>query len=496
MKLYRLIFAFNSILLTEVGIVAGQMEMTLNDHLTCFKIKDEHKITNVIVNMEANEAQKEFSVENCVMAKKALRMCIPSTKKVLTEGVADPTLGGLVEAYDPRRCVQNDLLCYKVTKCTTENTLKPRLVIDQFNEKGKKRKVRFKKVGMEICTPAWKLTPTGEIIVVDCGPPVAKSAAPSAAQSQTSASPSLASSASPTECVDDPTFMFNIPGMIEIYKCEDLIFPGIKEMACAIAYIALACCESCNASEAPTVSPTVSPTVCADDPAYRFYVKCLDGSPFCQEFGCADILTFPGLRERACASANVALACCISCNASEAPTASPVRQIDQCRYKKCLSLLGQSYAPFVPTQGNTLTWVNQPPIDHRLYFGLTPHTFQNGWHSVMNFSTGANAGYGSQVPGVWLDWNILRVRWGGISFAPIGGTSPYLSSPPLNLGQTYCFMVTAQGTHYELYMDGAKVAEGDAEFLRTQLSSVKVYAGTPGSPAADATISDLCYAAM
>jgi len=484
MKLYRLIFAFNSILLTEVGIVAGQKEMTPNDHLTCFKIKDEHKVKNVIVNMDANEAQKEFSVENCVVAKKATRMCIPSTKKVLTAGVADPTLGGLVDAYDPRRCVQNDLLCYKVTKCTPNKPPKARLVIDQFNRKGEERKVRFKKNGMEICTPAWKLTPTGELVVVDCGPPVALSAAPSVA-------PSAARSQTPTVCVDDPTFTFNIPGMIEFYKCADLIFK-LKEMACAFPYIALACCESCNASEAPTVSPTVSPTVCADDPAYRFNVFCQVGSPFCQEFGCADILTFPGLRDRACASAKTALACCASCNASEAPTASPVKQIDKCFYK-CLSLLGQSYAPFVPTQGNTLTWVNQPPIDHRLWFGLTLHSFQNGWHSVMNFSTGANTGYGSQVPGVWLDYNTLRVMWGGISFV---GMSPYLSSPPLNLGQTYCFMVTAQGTHYELYMDGTKVAEGDSKFVRTQLSSVKVYAGTPGSPAADATISDLCYAAM
>jgi len=423
MKFHQLILVLNIAFPTEV---VAQAVPEKNDHLTCYRIKDSLKLEDVAVDMIANRVQEEFTVRNCRLKQKkgAFRMCIPSTKNVLTEGVADPTLGGLVKAYDPNRCLQNDFLCYQVSCDTKTLKLPKRKVIDQFNRKGETRTVRFTKQKIEICTPAWKLTNKKKLVVIECPSP----------------------------------------------------------------------------TPAPAVSASASPTEpCADDPAYRFYILCQPACPLCcQEYGCADILTFPGLREKACNNKQTALACCISCNVSEAPTASPVKQVDKCQYnKKCLSLLGMSFAPFMPTQGNLLTTVTGPPIDHRLYFGLTSYSLQSWGSNVMNFNAVAMSGYGTEVPGVWMSGNKLIINWSQIFLTlPGGTTSPYLTSPSLNLGQTYCFMVTAQGTHYELHMDGAKVAEGDSTFVRTQISAVRVYASKPISIAADVTISDICYAAM
>mmetsp|Transcript_33736 Transcript_33736/g.66662 ORF Transcript_33736/g.66662 Transcript_33736/m.66662 type:complete len:578 (-) Transcript_33736:53-1786(-) len=193
MKFYNSVFTFMAVFLKKVF---AQLEYS-HDHLTCFRIKDSSlKLQGVVLTMDANQAQKEFTINKCELQenKGALRMCIPSTKKV-QQGFADPSLGGLVGAYDPERCLQNDFLCYKAM-CTKTN--KQRLVADQFNKKGQSRKVKFVKKGIEICTPAWKLTKKGHLVVIDCGSPTGAPAV-----SQSSVAPSTSPSG-PTSCGSAP----------------------------------------------------------------------------------------------------------------------------------------------------------------------------------------------------------------------------------------------------------------------------------------------------
>eukprot|EP00588_Corethron_pennatum_P012760 CAMPEP_0194269334 /NCGR_PEP_ID=MMETSP0169-20130528/3522_1 /TAXON_ID=218684 /ORGANISM="Corethron pennatum, Strain L29A3" /LENGTH=552 /DNA_ID=CAMNT_0039010951 /DNA_START=74 /DNA_END=1728 /DNA_ORIENTATION=+ len=194
MKFHNLVFTFMAVFLKKVF---AQLEYS-HDHLTCFRIKDNSlKLQGVVLALDANQAQKEFTIQKCELAqnKGALRMCVPSTKKV-QQGFTDPSLGGLVAAYDPERCLQNDFLCYKAT-CTKTN--KQRFVADQFNKKGLSRKAKFLKKGIEICTPAWKITKKGNLVVVECGTPTA---GPSAAAPTNAPFPSGPSSSAPTrtEC--------------------------------------------------------------------------------------------------------------------------------------------------------------------------------------------------------------------------------------------------------------------------------------------------------
>lgn len=123
-----------------LGFAAGAEAKLLDDHLTCFKIKDAGKI-RVKVDMIANELQSEFSIHGCKVKAKADKFCVPSTK-VVTYGEHDP-IGG--------QKLENDFLCYKI-RCEKQDLDPRRLVIDQF---GRRHVGAFKP--MEICTPAWKL---------------------------------------------------------------------------------------------------------------------------------------------------------------------------------------------------------------------------------------------------------------------------------------------------------------------------------------------------
>ena len=141
-----------------------------NDHLSCFKVKDKLKFPkSTYVDMMANRFQKKYSINGCKMDKKgATKFCVPSTKTV-TEGNADPSLGGLVPKYDSNRAIQNDLLCYKA-RCRDSIPNKFQKVIDQFgpaNAKIMSRKLKVVAKSIEICTPAWKLDDDGNIILIN-----------------------------------------------------------------------------------------------------------------------------------------------------------------------------------------------------------------------------------------------------------------------------------------------------------------------------------------
>jgi len=163
MKFAHWTFLLNAFLQRE----GGAQEEEKNDHLTCFTIeKDtENGFDDFKVKMDANMKQhKDWSVDECEVVG-ATKFCVPSTK-VLPQGAwPDPTLGEIVKSYDPNRCIQNDLLCYKV-RCDPDK--KPdQVVIDQFN-KMSPRVITFKKTKMfEICTPTWKVGTDNTLIIND-----------------------------------------------------------------------------------------------------------------------------------------------------------------------------------------------------------------------------------------------------------------------------------------------------------------------------------------
>jgi len=175
MKVTHWTFLLNVFLKREGS--AQDLDQEKNDHLTCFKIaSDSDKgLTpsfNFKLKMQANMVQREkWSLRNCKV-KKAKRFCVPSTKRVtpVTDSTGstgeqpDPTLGDMVDAYDPNRCIQNDLLCYLV-KCKKKKRA-PQAIKDQFNTNATDmRKIELKFINkFEICTPTWKIDAKGKII--------------------------------------------------------------------------------------------------------------------------------------------------------------------------------------------------------------------------------------------------------------------------------------------------------------------------------------------
>jgi len=164
MRFTQLIFVLNVFLLKELD--AQTLEK--NDHLICYGVKDSEKISIKRMNMQANKVQSEYGTTRCRINKQgAIRFCVPATK-IVKKGTHDPSLGGLVPKYDPNRCIQNDLLCYKMKCKKPFPTEKTQMVKDQFGTTGA-RKLTLKNT-IEICTPAWKMDENGDIVLNDLCP--------------------------------------------------------------------------------------------------------------------------------------------------------------------------------------------------------------------------------------------------------------------------------------------------------------------------------------
>ena len=137
------------------------------------KVKEPNfsKNQQIVLKMMANPAQRDYSFKKCtIKSKGAIKFCIPSAKTVV-EGYDDPSLGGLVPKYDPKRAIQNDLLCYKVKCSKSKNLPVLQKVVDQFTPKefGKccPRTLTISKSNIkEVCTPAWKVDEKGNIIII------------------------------------------------------------------------------------------------------------------------------------------------------------------------------------------------------------------------------------------------------------------------------------------------------------------------------------------
>ena len=72
----------------------------------------------------------------------------------------------MVPSYDPNRCIQNDLICYKLSCCIRQANV-THVVKDQFNKEGEERKLVLSTNTntFEMCTPAWKINDNDNIIV-------------------------------------------------------------------------------------------------------------------------------------------------------------------------------------------------------------------------------------------------------------------------------------------------------------------------------------------
>jgi len=109
-----------------------------DDHLKCFKIRDESTFASADVDLDASSSG--FDVEGCTVKGRAKEFCVPAGKTIVSivDGNAI-TLDGETLAYSR--------LCYRL-KCP-ESTIAPLEVTDQF---GTRTISGFKAV--ELCTPA------------------------------------------------------------------------------------------------------------------------------------------------------------------------------------------------------------------------------------------------------------------------------------------------------------------------------------------------------
>ena len=153
-KSLKLVLAGLTVASLGLVAVATAEAKPLDDHLTCFKIKDSGKV-RVKLDMLANEAQRQYSIKGCKMQARASEFCVPATK-IVTYGEHNP-IGG--------QRLENDFLCYKL-RCEKQDLPWRQWVIDQF---GRRQVGAFKPA--KICTPAWKLDISGtDIIPIDPQP--------------------------------------------------------------------------------------------------------------------------------------------------------------------------------------------------------------------------------------------------------------------------------------------------------------------------------------
>jgi hypothetical protein len=110
----------------------------VNDHLTCFKVRDTKTFDSANVDLDALTA--EFGLQSCTIKGRAKRLCVPSTKSVTS------IEGGTLSNVDGAAMSENRL-CYKV-RCSTPD-IAAHTVSDQFGS----RELSGFKV-LEICTPA------------------------------------------------------------------------------------------------------------------------------------------------------------------------------------------------------------------------------------------------------------------------------------------------------------------------------------------------------
>ena len=110
----------------------------IDDHLKCFKIKDETTFDSAVVELDASNAG--FNIENCSIKGRAKKFCVPADKTV------DSIVNGTLLTVDGEEITYNSL-CYKL-KCTAAE-IAPIEVSDQF---GTRTISGFK--AFELCTPA------------------------------------------------------------------------------------------------------------------------------------------------------------------------------------------------------------------------------------------------------------------------------------------------------------------------------------------------------
>jgi hypothetical protein len=127
-----------AVALTAGLLPAASATAQTDDHLKCYRVRDEKSFRSADVDVDALVVQ--FGLEACRVSGGAKEFCVPATKTV-TEIV-----GGSLVALDGD-AVRYSRLCYKLKCPKTE--LAPEVVTDQF---GQRSISKFKAV--KLCTPA------------------------------------------------------------------------------------------------------------------------------------------------------------------------------------------------------------------------------------------------------------------------------------------------------------------------------------------------------
>ena len=135
-----------------------------NSHLACFPAKLSQTNKMAIVQLIANEQQKNYGLNKCkIRFDWGVELCIPSTKKILnSSGLSTYN----EEVLKKPQQLTNDFICYH-TQCNSPEDIKtPEIqkVFDQFGRHNLMFPDQNTKV--RVCVPAWKLDRDKKPIII------------------------------------------------------------------------------------------------------------------------------------------------------------------------------------------------------------------------------------------------------------------------------------------------------------------------------------------
>ena len=129
-----------------------------NSHLTCTRgeVLNDKFGFKATVQLEANEMQRQYSLQQCKVNYNKAKLCVPSTKKIIKTTAQYPF--NYLYGTQPQQLF-NDFICYNL-KCKPQRLLAFQGAADQFGYKRIMFANKFK-----LCVPAWKTTANGPIFI-------------------------------------------------------------------------------------------------------------------------------------------------------------------------------------------------------------------------------------------------------------------------------------------------------------------------------------------
>ena len=138
-------------------------------------------------------------------------------------------------------------------------------------------------------------------------------------------------------------------------------------------------------------------------------------------------------------------------------------------------------------EGSPTALITQPSPDYILSFTIKPLGVQDGWTSIIHFTTGTNA---SRLPGIWF-WpgtTKLHIITGTTAVPNEENNVPF----NLKLNEDSMIEVKVFESSSVILVNG-KIAISNNIGNRAKLDKVKVYVGDPWYPASNTIISDIVF---